>query len=529
MELSDVDLRTDGPVTRESWLGATALSYPRRPRTILGVLARAVQLWPDAVAFVDEDGATATYAEFASLVQGGVADLRGRGLRPGDRVAVAGRNRLDLAVAVFACAAARVIMVGLNTRLAASEWAYMLRRGDVRLALGQHDLLDPLQAAAKEAGLDSDRVHTLELPQPLPVEPVEEPAEDETYQVVWTSGSTGRPKGSQVLHRCSVHSGMSYQRILQLTPGETTAVLFPLYYISAMHAHVLPAMLGGATCVLVAGTDQGRWLDLLAAHQVAWAYAVPSWWSLALRDKRLTGDHLPALRLVAAGGAPFPAELVAALRERFPAAQLLDVYGLSETHSPATILLDHEFATHAGSTGRALPCMEIEIRDNDGNPVPPGTPGEIALRGSLVTTGYLDDPEATGESIVDGWFSSGDVGRLDEDGYLYLLDRKKDMINRGGHKVFSAEVERVIRQLPGVADVAVVATPDRTAGEAVAAVVVAGDGASLSPLEVKQWVRTRLADYATPGEVRFVRELPRNAVGKTDKPTIREWLSAGTG
>ncbi len=531
MELSQADLGPDGPVVRQSWLGAPALSYPNRPATILAVLERAERLWPENLAFVDEDGSTATYAQFADLVRGGAAQLRRHGLRPGDRVAVAARNRLDLAVALFACAAARTIMVGLNVRLATSEWAYMIDRGGVRLALGQPELLDALRTAGAEAGLSADRVHRLGLPAPMSADaakPPRPPGEDETYQVVWTSGSTGRAKASQVVHRCSVHSAMSYQRILGLRAGERTAVLFPLYYISAMHAHVLPAMLAGAACVLVGTNDPARWLGLLAEHEVAWAYAVPSWWSLALREEQLTAAHLPRLRLAAAGGAPFPAELEAALRDRLPGTRLLNVYGLSETHSPGTILLDHEFADHPGAAGRALPCMEIEIRDDDGRVLTPGDAGEIWMRGSLVTTGYLDDPTATRSSIVDGWFRTGDIGRMDDGGFLYLLDRKKDMINRGGYKIFSAEVERVIRQLPGVADVAVVAVPDRTAGEAVSAVIVATDDTDRpTTLEVKRWVRRHLADYAAPSDVRFVEELPRNAVGKTDKLTLRWWLSTG--
>ncbi|HEY0700684.1 MAG TPA: fatty acid--CoA ligase family protein, partial [Micromonospora sp.] len=281
------------------------------------------------------------------------------------------------------------------------------------------------------------------------------------------------------------------------------------------------------TCVLVETTDQQRWLDLLARHEVAWAYAVPSWWALVARDPRLTAEGLPALRIAAAGGAPFPADLVATFRRQLPHTRLVDVYGLSETHSPATMLLDDEFASRPGSVGRALPCMEIEIRDEEGKALPPGEVGEIFLRGSLVTTGYWGDAEATAKAVTDGWFHSGDVGRLDADGYLYLLDRKKDMINRGGHKVFSAEVERVIRELPGVADVAVVAVPDRVAGEAVAAVVVAEPDARLAALAVKKWVRDRLADYAAPSVVSFVDELPRNATGKTDTLTLRNRLAAG--
>lgn len=528
-EFTDADLSASGPIAIESWLGAPALSYPRRPCTVVDVLRRAVRRWPDAVAFVDPDGGATTYARFAARVAGCAAALLGTGLRPGDRVAVAGRNSTDMAVAAFACAEAGLVMVGLNTRLAPAEWVFMLRHAKARLALAEAALRPVLAGAAADAGLPADRVRSLaELTSTESSAPLScAAAEADTYAVVWTSGSTGRSKASRVVHRCSIHSGMTYQRVLGLRPGERTAVVFPLYYISALHAHVLPAMLAGATSVLVAAPEPARWLRLLAEHEVAWAYAVPSWWMLATRDPGLSAARLPHLRVAAAGGSPFPEPLLATLRERLPGTRLIDVYGLSETHSPATMLLDGDFAARPGSVGRALPCMEVEVRDDAGCPVPAGEPGEVWLRGSLVTTGYLDDPEATAAAIRDGWFRTGDVGRLDAGGYLFLLDRVKDMINRGGAKVFSAEVERVLRQMPGVADGAVVAAPDAVAGEAVAAFVVPAAGARISALDVKKWVRAGLADYAAPTVVRFVPELPRNAVGKTDKPALRAALDGG--
>lgn len=528
------DLTLDGPVVREQWLGAPVLSYPRRPRSIVDILYDAARLWPDTVAFRDESGATLTYREAAWAMDDGAGRLLHEyGLQPGDRVAVAARNRVDMAIAIFACAAAGVVMVGLNPRLAAPQWAYMIERSRAKVGFAQPELIDQMRAAAGDIP-----VHRLDLHEVSGrSHRLFRYGADEavTYAVVWTSGTTGRPKGSQVVHRCSVHSAMSYQKVLQLRPGDRTAVLFPLSYISAMHAHVLPAMLAGATSVLVETGNPRRWLELLAEHEVAWAYAVPSWWQLAARDPRLSVAHLPALRVAAAGGATYPAELVTTLRSRLPNTRLIDIYGLSETHSPATMLLDHEFATRPGSVGRPLPCMEVEIRSGDsaGAAVPAGgaalsagEAGEVWLRGSLVTTGYLDDPAATGESIVDGWFRTGDVGRVDADGYLYILDRVKDMINRGGSKVFSAEVEALLRAMPGVADVAVVAAPDRVAGEAVAAFVVRSEESSLSEADVRRWVRDGMADYAAPSIVRFASELPRNATGKTDKPALRALLAA---
>jgi acyl-coenzyme A synthetase/AMP-(fatty) acid ligase len=408
-------------------------------------------------------------------------------------------------------------MVGLNTRLAPEQWAYMVTAMRSRLLLAESSY--PLPGA--ESLADVLREAT---PRPWAFTEAQRPAEDATYAVVFTSGTTGRPKASQVVHRCSVHSAMSYQRVLQLEPGEVTAVLFPMYYISAQHAHVLPAMLAGATCLLLDGPSPREYVDLLHRHRVSWAYAVPSWWRLCLRVDRLR--DLPHLRRVAAGGAPFGADLEAALRERLPQALLHDVYGLSETHSPATLLLDDDFAARPGSVGRPLDCMEVEVRDERGKPLPPGAPGVLWLRGSLVTTGYAYDDDATREAVLDGWFDTGDIARVDADGYVWVLDRTKDMINRGGTKIFSAELEELLRRHPAVDDAAVVSVPDAIAGEAVAAFLVLRD--AVTPAEVRAWVRAGMADYAVPKVVQVLDALPRNAVGKTDKLSLRDLAASAS-
>ncbi len=508
----DLDDRPGDPVVVQTWLGAPARSYARRPATVVDALDRAVQLWPGARAFVDGDRVV-TYAELADLVESAAAALRARGLQPGNAVGVAAGNSLDLAVLLLACARARLVMVGLNTRLAPPQWAYMLEHMQVRLRLAEPrfplDGAEPLAEVLAEAG-----------PHRWAYRPEERPAEDETYAVVFTSGTTGRPKAAQVVHRCSVHSGMSYQRLLQLRPGETTAVLFPLYYISAMHAHVLPAFLAGATCVLVDPSSPREYVELLRRHEVSWAYAVPSWWRLCLRVPEFR--DLPQLTRLAAGGAPFPGDLVGALRERLPGARLHDVYGLSETHSPGCIATDGDLREWPGSVGRPLPCLEARVVADDGAVLPPGEPGALQLRGSLVTTGYAHDPAATAAAVRDGWFDTGDVARIDADGSVTVLDRAKDMINRGGTKIFSAEVEELLRRHPAVEDAAVVGLPDPLAGEAVAAYVVAS--AALTPGEVRSWVREQMAEHAVPKVVELVDALPRNAVGKTDKPALRARL-----
>ncbi len=515
-----------GPIGREPWLGAEVLSYPNRPVTIVDALDRAVARFGDRC-YIEAPEGQVTYREFAELVEGAAERLTDEGLRPGDRLAVTAGNGLDLAVALWACARLGTILVGLNTRLAPTQWGYMLGHSQPALALAQPEFLAGLEAAAADAELPPERVrplgdHLTGRRRPWAYSEAERPDEAATYAVVYTSGTTGRPKASQVVHRASMHSGITYSRVLHLTADDRTAVLFPLYYISAMHAHMLPMMLVGGTCVLVAGPTPREFLGVLETHRITWMYAVPSFWLLMLRLDGFAWPALADLTVGAFGGSPFPLSAVADLRRRLPQVRLHDIYGLSETHSPATILLDEEFRRKPGSVGRPLPCMEACVVDDAGVALCPGQAGELWLKGSLVTTGYYNDPEATAAAMgPDGWFRSGDIARIDTEGYVYILDRKKDMINRGGHKIFSAELEQVLMAHPCVDDAAVVGVPDPLAFESVAAFVVVGRGEPLSSNDVRQWVRSQMADYAAPRAVEFVDEIPRNATGKIDKAALR--------
>ena len=497
-------------VVVETWNGGPALSYAGRPPTVVDVLDDAVRRDPERVLLRLVDGTTLTRREFADLVEGAAARLRDRGLAPGDVVAVVARNGLELAVAQLACARAHLVVCGLNVHQAPSLWGWLVESSGARLVLAQPEFAGVLPGSEDAAAV------LLGPGRPWAYDPeTDRPDESATYALVHTSGTTGRPKASRVVHRCSVHSAMSYAHVLDLRPDDVSAVLFPLYYISAMHAHLLPALLTGGSCLLLPGATPAGYVDALEEHRVSWAYAVPSFWQLVLRRGGLSAERLPHLRRVGMGGSPWPPGTEGDLRERLPQTRLYDVYGLSETHSPATMLLDDEFAEKAGSIGRPLPCMEARVD------APTGEAGELLLRGSLVTTGYEGAPEATAAALApDGWWRTGDVARIDEDGFVTLLDRVKDMVNRGGHKVFSAELERVLRELEGVVDAAVVGLPDKVGEELVVAYLVVDR--AVEPAAVRRHVAAHLADYAVPRFVHVVDDLPRGATGKTDKSALRE-------
>ncbi len=499
-------------VVTQTWNGGPAPSYAGRPLTVVDVLDGAVRRDPHRVLFLLPDGTSLQRRDFADLVEGAARRLRARGLVPGDVVVVAARNGLELAVAQFACARAHLVLCGLNVHQAPALWAWLVQSSGARLVLAQPEFTAALPAAEDAASV------LLAPGKPWAYDPARDrPDEAATYCLVHTSGTTGRPKASRVVHRCSVHSAMSYAHLLDLRPDDVSAVLFPLYYISAMHAHVLPALLTGGACLLLPGATPAGYVSALAEHRVTWAYAVPSFWQLVLRRGGLSAERLPHLRRVGMGGSPWPPGMERELRGRLPHTRLYDVYGLSETHSPATMLLDEDFAGHAGTIGRVLPCMQARVD------APPGQAGELLLRGSLVTTGYEGAPDATAAAISpDGWFRTGDVARIDADGFVTVLDRVKDMVNRGGHKVFSAELERVLREHAGVADAAVVGVPDSVGEELVAAFVVPEPGAEVDPAALRRHVGDALADYAVPRFVHLVDDLPRGATGKTDKQVLRQ-------
>ncbi|HEV2760363.1 MAG TPA: AMP-binding protein [Acidimicrobiales bacterium] len=522
--------RTTGPgdLVMEAAPHGPVRCYPDRPHTIVEALDRAVRLFPDVVALETPEG-DVTYAEFAELVEGAVERLGEEGLEPGDRLAVCLRNGLDIAVAIWAAARAGLVFVGLSIRLAPTQWAYMLSHSGASLALGHPEFSDGLLRAGAEAGMAAERVrevgdHLTGRRRPWRGAAAPFPDEDSTYAVIYTSGTTGRPKASRMVHRGTMHSAIAYVRTLALTPGDRTAIVFPLYYVTGHVAQITPMMLVGGTSVTVADVVPREFVQLIGQRRITYLMVVPSIWPLLLRVPGFGWPELAHVEIGAFGGSPVPISTIAALRERMPQLRLYDAYGLTETHSPATILLDSEFRRKPGSVGRPLPCADVRVVDDDGRDVPGGEAGELLLRGPMVTTGYFGDEAATEAALTDGWLHSGDYARVDEEGYVFILDRKKDMIMRGGNKVYSVELEYLLVSHPDIAEAAVFGVPDRLAYESVATYVVPAAGRTVDPATVQQWVARHMADFAVPRHIRVVDTIPRNRTGKIDKLALRETM-----
>ena len=521
---------TAGDLVLEPWLGTEVRCYRDRVRTIVEALDGAVRRFPDRVALETPEG-TVTYRELAELVEGAVERLAAEGLTGGDRLAVCLRNGLDIVVAIWACARAGLVFVGLSTRLQPPQWAYMLGHSGARLVLAHPEFVDGVRAAAAEAGMAPAQArladdHLTGRRRPWQGDAVPFPDEDDVYGVVYTSGTTGRPKASELVHRCSMHSATAYVRTLNLTADDRTAIVFPLYYVTGHVAQVAPMMLVGGASVTVADVSPRELVRVMAERRITYLMVVPSLWPLLLRHPDFRWPELAHVQIGAFGGSPVPISTVSALRERMPQLRLYDAYGLTETHSPATILLDAEFRRKPGSVGRPVPCADVRVVDDDGRDVAVGEAGELWIRGPMVTSGYYAYPVATAAAITDGWLHTGDLAKLDEEGYVYILDRKKDMITRGGFKVYSVEVEYLLVTHPDIAEAAVFGVPDPLAFEAVAAYVVPAAGRTLEPSDVQAWVNNRMADYAVPRFVRVVESIPRNRTGKVDKAALRAELSA---
>jgi len=512
----------------EPWLGTQVRCYPNRIETIVGALDRAVTHFGARTALETPEG-TVTYGELAELVEGAVERLTGEGLGPGDRLAVCLDNGLDIVVAIWACARAGFVFVGLSNRLAPDQWAYMLGHSGASLALGHPQYLDGLRAAGAACGLAPGRVrpvgdHLTGCRRPWRGDGVAFPDQDGIYAVVYTSGTTGRPKASEVTHRGAMHSAIAYVRTLALTAEDRTAIVFPLYYITGHVAQVTPMMLVGGASVTVAEMVPSDFVRLLGESHITYLMVVPSIWPLLMRDRDFTWPDLAHVTIGAFGGSPVPLSTVVALRRRMPQLRLFDAYGLTETHSPATILLDTEFRRKAGSVGRPVPCADVKVVDDDGRDLPAGEAGELWIRGPMITSGYYGEPDASATAITDGWLHSGDYARIDDEGYVFILDRKKDMITRGGFKIYSVELEYVLVSHPDIAEAAVFGVPDALAFETVAAYVVPATGRSVGVADVQQWVAAHMADYAVPRHVRVVVAIPRSRTGKVEKRALRATL-----
>lgn len=459
-----------------------------------------------------------------------------RAVEPGDRVALLIGNRAEFLIALLAAIRIGAIAVPLGTRAKRPELLYALNDCDAKALVFEAPLRPELPVPADLPALERRIVVGAAAPGEEPfAKLVEEPGalatarpalEDQTAVILYTSGTTGRPKGALLSHLGLVHSAMHFRACLGLGPEDRALLAVPAAHVTGLVA-ILMAMLGaGGASVLLREFKAKDFLALASAERVTYSLIVPAMYKLCLLEPDSARYDLSAWRLGGFGGAPMPEATIAELAQRWPNLTLFNAYGATETTSPTSIMPLGHTARAPDSIGCVVPCGEVKIMDEEGREVPPGEPGEIWVSGPMVVRGYWAKPVETATAFVGGFWRSGDVGSLDAQGYLRLHDRRKDMINRAGYKVYSAEVENVLARHDSVIECAVVARPDPVLGERVQAFVRLSDGA-VDAETLKRFCAEVLSDYKVPEVITLTAApLPRNANGKIVKETLRAAVAA---
>ncbi len=489
-----------------------------RRNTVGDAVRRAARLFRgrSALVFGERDWSFEALDRAADRVAGHFACL---GLQTGDRIAAYGRNSDAYFIAWLACVRGGFVHVPVNYALTGEELAYIVGQSGSRLVLtgagmdvGGIDVsVLPLQDLIAVA-LDAD----------APLAPEPELNDDSLGQIVYTSGTTAAPKGAMMTHKAMVSQYYSVIHNMDYAETDRALAALPLYHTAQTHAFTMPQLLVGARTILIEAPVPEVVLRLIEQERITSFFAPPTVWISLLRHPDFAARDLSSLEKVYYGASIMPVPVLYELRERLPAARPYNCYGQTEIAPLATVLRPEEHDARPASCGRPVLNVQTRVVDPDMNDVPPGTHGEIVHRSPHLMVGYWEKPAETVEAFAGGWFHSGDVGYFDEAGYLYIVDRIRDVINTGGVLVASREVEEILFTHPAVSEVAVVGLPDDKWIEAVTAFVVVRPGHSVEEAELVALAREHLAAYKLPKKVLFVDTLPRNTAGKLLKRELRK-------
>jgi long-chain acyl-CoA synthetase len=566
---------------REAWDELTAPGAPfgSTEITVRGVPIRVFDSAPPSMRFVWElargfgdrdyvvyEDERYTYAEADAIIRALAHHLRDvHGVGPGDRVAVAMRNYPEWVFSYWAIISLGAACVGMNAWWTSDEMKYGLADSGPRVVIADSErveriapVLDELRATAPmhlitvrhDGDLPADATRWADV-----IDPANAPADlpdaaidpDDDACIFYTSGTTGFPKGAQLTHRGSVHNllhlafmaavaGLAATKVGTPSPlptldpaGQPAQNVFmaptPLFHVTANNCLLHPATISGSRIVFTYKWDAGRALELIEREGVTNFSGVPTMSRELLMHPDWATRDTSTLAGMGGGGAPLQPDLVDKIDKSLAGGAPSTGYGLTETHGIVTANSGALYVAKPSSCGRVVPTLDAKLIDEFGNEVEPGGVGELCVRGSVVIKGYLNRPEATAEGIQDGWFRTGDIARIDDDGFVFIVDRAKDMVLRGGENVYCSEVEAAIYEHPGVAEVAVFGVPDDRLGELVGAAVVLAPGATFTEDELRAELAVRLAKFKIPERIWFLNDaLPRNANGKFVKRELRASL-----
>ncbi|HEX7244151.1 MAG TPA: long-chain fatty acid--CoA ligase [Solirubrobacterales bacterium] len=449
--------------------------------------------------------------------------LRERGFQPGDRVGVMLPNVPEFPVAYYGALRAGGVVVPMNVLLKRREIAFYLEDSGAKLLLAWHGFAEEARAGAADAGAELVEVEPAAFAATLaelePASGLADTAEDDTAVILYTSGTTGKPKGAELTHlNLFRNADVSSRTTSEISQGDVVLGALPLFHSFGQTVAMNASLKVGACLTLVPKFDPGEALTTMQRDGVTHFYGVPTMYGALLHHPERESFDTSALRICITGGASMPVEVLRGFEEAF-GAKVMEGYGLSET-SPVACSNHPDKERKAGSIGTPIEGVEMKVVDENDEEVARGEVGEIVIRGHNVMKGYWQRPDATAEAMRGGWFHSGDMAHTDEEGYFYIVDRKKDLIIRGGYNVYPREVEEVLFEHPKIREAAVIGVPHDEWGEEIGAAVVLHEGEELPPKEVSAYVKERIAAYKYPRVVWFVDELPKGPTGKILKREI---------
>ncbi len=463
-----------------------------------------------ATAILEVGGPSLTYAALWDRSLRVAGGLLQQGVQRGDRVAIRLPNGIDWVLAFFGAQLLGAVVVPVNTRFTEDEVAYVVGDSGARYTFAPGSALPDGEAVSAE-----------------------DLSGEDLAAIFYTSGTTGFPKGAMTSHGNFLTNSENALRCNPIDRSEgpeiSTLVSVPLFHVTGCNSQLIPLLeLGGRVEILSGPLDFDGFFEAVGEHGVNQLVSVPAIYHAVMNHPRFGELDVSRVRWISYGGAPIAESLVHRIMEAFPNARVGNGFGLTETSSLSSFLPHEEATQHADSVGFAMPVVDLSLDETDRESESHPSVGELLVRGPNVVQGYWNKPAATAETFVDGWLHTGDLARIDEDGLLYIVDRKKDMINRGGENVYSIEVENALAGAPGVGEAAVVAVPDEMMGEKVGAVIVPAAGSQLDVAAVIAYCRSHLADFKVPQYVSVRDEaLPRNPGGKLLKARLREETSWG--
>jgi acyl-CoA synthetase (AMP-forming)/AMP-acid ligase II len=528
-----LEVKSGWEISAEEWPDFKAKIFRNRPENIAELLENTVRKFHDRVAFL-EGNLTLTYGEFDARVNAVAGWLERQGVRQGEHVAMLLATQLEFPLSFFALMKLGAVAVPLNTRFKGEELAYEINDSESTALIVDEEYWPSVAPVWKRL----EKVRKIffhgagEPPEgTVPFSPPREhgggeftravPAEHDDAAIIYTSGTTGKPKGAILHHRGLILTAMHVGDFIGYAPGDKMMACIPLFHITGLAAVMLSTVFSGAASVLMRQFRTGDFLEIMAREKVTYYLGVVNVVWLMINSPDFEKYDFSSFRAALLGGSLATEEMIRGIFAKLPCLKISVGYGLTEASAMDSTTPFEDALRKIKTVGKPLPMIEASIMDDEGNHLRREVVGEIVLRGPKIFKGYWKQPEATKQTIIGGWLRTGDIGKIDREGFLYILDRKKDMINRGGEKIYSLEVENVLAEHAKVLEAAVVGVPDPVMNEVVKACVVLKPGEKATAEEVRRFCAERLADYKVPKFVEFLGQLPRNPAGKVTKPDLR--------